>query len=382
MCCELLRKHAVLMLVGLAMFLLLREAVGETPTGSEQRARIRKALDALIQSPIPYDAEEPLLHIDVVVVVPALIEALREEDAFSTRFPDRRRRVYSLLVRRYLTIEPKYSNELAGLAYEQFMNGLFEDNYYIKASCAGALAVAPKEFHQEVAVTIGLLLRGVLTAPLASVDEAAEEVSGTPPYFVLEAIRTLGSLGDSGKAYLPEIERVFRDENASILVRSTALDAMLRLEGIPGGIDGVLDYFHVLDPGASEILLGSLGARGSKTNGVFDGRAGHQGMVRRFVIECFDSESLEVRRAALESLIPVFGYDWVVFDSPTEYRLNPEIEGLLERMAAHEPDKDLRERAAKGLGQLRDRLDYAAKRILHYRQQLQENSAGKKKPAP
>lgn len=369
MCSESFRKHAVFMLVGVAMFLLLRGAAGETPIRSEQGTRIRSALDALKQSPMPHGAEDPLLQIAADVVVPALVQALREEEAFSSKFPDQRRRVYSVLVRKYLAIETKWSNEMAGLAYEQMMTGLFEDNYYIKASCAGALAAAPKEVHEEVALAIGSLLRGLLAAPRARVDGAAAEVSGTPRYFVLEAIRTLGLLDGSGKAYLPDIERVFRDENASIQIRSTALDAMLRLEGIPGGVDGVLDYFHGIDSGACTILLGRLGARGAKTNGVFDGRPESVQAIRAFVVENLDSHSLEVRQAALESLIPVFGYDWVVFDSPGDYRLNPTIERALVRMADQEADIDLRERAGRGLDELRNRLDDAAQNILRARQQ-------------
>jgi len=367
-CCDILRERAVLMLVAVSASFISRHAAGETPIGSEQRTQIRKALDALVQSPVSHDAEDAFLHMSEEAVVPALVGALRDEDAFSARFPDRRRRVYYVLIQTYLAIGPKRSGEVAKLAYEQIMNGLLEDNYYIKASCAGALAAAPKEVHEEVALAIGSLLRDVLAAPHAQVDEAINEETGAPRYCVLDAVRTLGSLEDFGKPYLSDIERVFRDERASISVRSTALDAMLRLGGIVGGIDGVLDQFQDVDSGAATILLGKMGARGAETNGLFDGNPAHQRAIREFVVESLESPSVEVRRAAFESLIFVFGDAGVVFDSPSNYRLNPEIEQALAKIAACEADGGLRQRAAGALQQLRERLDLAAQKILRKRQ--------------
>jgi hypothetical protein len=143
---------------------------------------------------------------------------------------------------------------------------------------------------------------------------------------------------------------------------------MLRLGGIVGGIDGVLDQFQDVDSGAATILLGKMGARGAETNGLFDGNPAHQRAIREFVVESLESPSVEVRRAAFESLIFVFGDAGVVFDSPSNYRLNPEIEQALAKIAACEADGGLRQRAAGALQQLRERLDLAAQKILRKRQ--------------
>jgi len=164
------------------------------------------------------------------------------------------------------------------------------------------------------------------------------------------------------------------DERRNRIGRSIALRASVgrRLKGASlraifdiGGLGRVLRHLKGVDLIGREMLLGGFGYQDAETNGIFYGNPEHQQVIRRFVIESLESPSRDVRNAAVEALIYVFGNEIIQFDSPTEYRLNPQIEQALEKMAATDPDKGLRERSAGGLQQLRDRLDNTAKNILH-----------------
>jgi len=269
---------------------------------------------------------------------------------------------------------------------KQLLEGLTEPNNTIVVICAKARSHA-EESVQRIAVE---KLVTQWDFPSELLDGHSRELCEKLKWLAA-VIKALGQLGGTAETVLKDIEIVFTDARLNPEKKEfdkehpwtkaeIELDGQLQLRASVGrslkgaslraifdigGLGRVLRHLEGVDLMGREMLLGGFGYQGAETNGIFDGNPEHQQVIRRFVIESFESPSRDVRNSAVEALIFVFGNEIIQFDSPTEYRLNPQIEQALEKMAATDPDKGLRERSAGGLQQLRDRLDNTAKNILH-----------------
>lgn len=133
-------------------------------------------------------------------------------------------------------------------------------------------------------------------------------------------------------------------------------------------------------PKSSETTLAVFAILGSKTDGLFDGDPLDQKAIRQFVVESFRSPERDVRKAAMQALMPVYGYDLMLFDSPTEYALNPEVEKVMREVASNDPEQEFRDKAARTLKYWEENLDEIAQKFL--RKRTEKNKVDEHPPQP
>jgi len=179
-----------------------------------------------------------------------------------------------------------------------------------------------------------------------------------------EVIKALGSFGTLSRAYLPQIEEVFFNTAFGAGGRGDAADAMIRIAGMKWAVERFEKIDASKDPKGEVVVLGTLGYFGAETNATYDTDNATRDAIRERVLQGTRNEHKEVRKAALEGLLPSFGEDGIVIRSRTDYELHPGIKAALLEMTRRDPDEGLRQRAAKVLEQTESVLDDVVKQIM------------------
>ena len=350
---------------------------GAAQTSSPADAEVREVIEALVAAMTPTaglpryqqagEAQQRLLELPRDAVVPQIVQAL--QGGSESAPPTVRYYLFNILVR--------HEAEKLKIGQEVLLACLTDEAPPSRLTCAQALSrstddVRAVAFHK---------LAERFDFPPHQWPESPEALRSYV-WDLTAVVEAMAYFGSAGKAHLESMEAIFRSEKlvelsatasepeaqesarAAKRLREEALGAIYQI----GRIDRVLQHVDGLDPVGRTIILGGLLAGvGARTAGQFDGNAEHQKAVRQFVVDSFSAESRDVREAALDALIFVYGDDAVLVHTPTDYELNPEMERLLREMASHDLDPQLRERATSALGQIRGRLDRAAKKILEKR---------------
>lgn len=261
-----------------------------------------------------------LLRLPAEAVVKAVVEAINSNPGFKAETT--RTAAYGVLaVRRGAQFERGYDQLLAGLA----------DPAGRLPSVKG-LAFAPSEKYEAVA------LRMVDIVMNASADTELRAA----------AALTLGDLGDMAKPHLDRLERLFLDTATARPLRSATADVLFAI----GGPERVLDLMPRLDPDGRAVVIDTAARRGYRTEGRYDTDEATRNRIRTLVVDSLHDEEREVRKAALDALLVVFGHDMVVGTKLENYQVNPMIKSAIDRFVAEEPDAVLKNQAKNTLADL------------------------------
>ncbi len=174
-------------------------------------------------------------------------------------------------------------------------------------------------------------------------------------------LKTLGGWGSCALPILDSIANVFTDAQAGERPRWFAAQAMLNI----GGVKYSLARFKDLDPEAEKVVMWSLGKfLGQKDAECFHKPEGEyregRSDARKLVLKTLNSPHQESRIAAAEVLFTVYGSDFVVFRSATDYEWDQEIRSTLAVLK-----NDANHRIREGIdAYFATSLDDAAKNLL------------------
>lgn len=174
-------------------------------------------------------------------------------------------------------------------------------------------------------------------------------------------LKILGGWGPYALPILDAIVSVFSDKQAGERSRWFAAQAMLNI----GGVEYSLARFKNLDPEAEKVVMWSLGKYlGNRDADCYylpegDYRA-DRAEARKLILRTLSSENQESRIAAAEVLFTVYGSDFVVFRSATDYEWDQEIRSALALLK-----NDANQRIRQGVdAYFATSLDEAAKNLL------------------
>lgn len=315
----------------------VRSAIGRSVEGIDGWKEARNELQAL-----PTDD-----------VVPAIVETLRGP---SGQRADMRLFAYAILSDHYA------SETKSGRA--QLIAGLQDVAPDVQRICCKALG--PKTISQEL---------GQLHAHLAD--------QSTPEDEKARILKTISGWGPYAHDALQTVEAIFADVEAGERLRSFAAEAMLSI----GGIERSLEHFRPLDPGTTRIVMSALGKnigrKGADCYHLSEGKyRKDREKVKKLVLQTVKSPNEAARVAAIEVLFTIYGLDFLIFDSPSEYKWDPEIRTALNALR-NDPNERIRngveayfamdiDEAAKR--QLRKQDRYDKRRLEEQQQQESPNS--------
>lgn len=259
-------------------------------------------------------------------VVPVLVFAINNNPAY--REGASRSLAYSVLLSLGAARLPE------GL--EQFIIGLQEPKVSIE--CARAL----------VNTSIKNRLRVVDALEKVLVDEKSER------NLLFESLQTLTKLlrtdlvtskqklsdrkPHPAISLLKRIEHIFATGGDDVSLRWAAAYAMMTI----GGIEKTLPHFHAtIDKPGRKAILFALNRHGTETKGTFAVNFKLRTELRGIVIDALQSEELDLRKTALESILGVFG-DEIYVELPEGFDINPILLHLLETTADNEENPELR----------------------------------------
>jgi hypothetical protein len=268
-----------------------------------------------------YEAREELRAMPSEEVIGALVAWLQGEQAAHSDLG--RQFAYELLFH--------HRAELSKAGLDQLIRGLADE----RGCSSGVRAlgrVKPEDADRAIAALEPLLLD-----PNVSIQN--------------DVIRSLTRLRAVSPDIVAQIVRVHQEHVASqnpgleTGLRENAAYAVLSL----AGAGRIVSYLSALDPVGTEATLVALARYGAETGGTLGVDKETRRVVRHFVLDSFDAPHKNVRAAALECVMAVYGDDLVVGSQSDGYRINPEVDNAIKSMARSDADPELRESASQML---------------------------------
>jgi len=262
---------------------------------------------------------------------------------------------YRLLVR--------HEAEKHEVGRQLLIEGLAEESDSIRRMCLDRLAYhLPPGDYAEVREAVRTLWDAARIEELPITLEYPEDDFAKLRISILAAGLAVGVLDNEASMRL--LVDALGNANLPDFVRIHVAGHILERAGYEKGLG------HIRNADASVIkgVVQELKGVAVQADWTFGGDKEKQSAARKFVLEQMTHQDGEVRRAALEALVRVFGKDWVVVRSRADYKINPSVRSSLSEMAARDPDAGLREEAAKHLGYLESKAGRAVETILRERQ--------------
>lgn len=311
------------------------------------------------------------------VVLPLVLERIQFDPRFQKGAV--RNQAYGVLGRNEGPNVPEVRAQLlAGLA--EPYNGV----YGIIVTCAGTLSRTKDERDKRIALeTLHARLRSLTGRRNVDAPELTEL------RLMIEVINGLSYFGKDANLALDDIKQVYHDEvfsgqdiksiykprnpteseldrqrgrtlKARLHLKAAALAAILTIDGL----EPILASLKDMDPGGRMILLHACRLRGdgAEPKRLFDGNPENELAIREFVLDNLNSQYVEIRTAAHDALLPVYGDNFLIADEAGQLQANPELVAALQTRAAKETDTTLRIRVEQSLDDLNEKVRNAMRR--------------------
>jgi len=284
--------------------------------------QVRQNVLALAEPREALRAQEELIQLPDDDVIPAVVAVLKTDARFQEGTP--RELAYHVLSNHECA---RYAECRAALIV-----GLMDRSSSIQRNSAYALVLTPIDAQEEAMVTILKVLRNKET-----------------PLDVKKAIlRPLVKFGTQAESAFDPVAELFQTASATESVRADAAHAMLMI----GGFERAFKELHSDSLLKDRAVLWALRTFAAETKGSLSTTPERRIETRRIVTEALEADRSEMRRAALETLIAVYG-DAISIEVGGVLVLNPELQRALTKVMESDPDPSLRNDAGEFLREWR-----------------------------
>jgi len=293
-----------------------------------------------------------LRQLPVEVVTPTIENMLKSDERFQEQ-PWWRNRAYSIVL---------YCKGTRGDADVRLaLAGLSDPDEQIQSCSLGILSQLPPGDYPEVRTAVAEMWESERIEDLPTASTRADDEYSRLHSGILVAGLACGVVDESTGVEL--LRGIARNRSLEQNIRLRAVSEMLEREGFKKGLNLVAG----LDAGVVKSVVNDLSHDAVQSDWTFGGDVDKQSAARGFVLEQMTHENVEVRRAALNALVQVYGKDWVTIRSQTDFEINPVVRSAIARMADRDPDATLREAAAEWLDYAEPRVERAVKTFLDER---------------
>lgn len=276
---------------------------------------VDQQVSALANPHTALKAQQKLFDLPSSEVIPAILNAIDVDTRFKEVNP--RELAYQLLFH--------HECALVSRCRAVLIAGLADSSPSVQRIAAYGLVLTPDEARSDAIVAL-------IKAMARNSDR---------PDVIKAFLRPLAKFGTDAVSAYDSVLEVLRTPGTSESLRSDAAYTLLAIGGLDRAFYDLLGHVPLQD----RAVLWALRSIASESNGLWQATSKLRKEILHWVQGALADERSEIRRAALEALIAVYGKDISVKTAVTA-SLNPELKEVLTEVANSDPDLSIRNDAA------------------------------------